>query len=70
MESYSSNAISWLSSKVLPPWRLQFYFNEIKTLSSLVIVEFHHVGQSANSFADSLAKQGVDTAIPLVAFPS
>lgn len=49
VESYSSNAISWVSIKVLPPWRLQFYFNEIKTLSSLVIVEFHHVGRSANS---------------------
>lgn len=70
VESYSSNAISWVSFKVSPPWRLQFYFNEIKTLSTLVIVEFHHVGRSANSFAYSLAKQGVDTAIPLVGFPS
>lgn len=34
--------------------------NEIKSLSSLIHVEFQHVRRSANAFADSLAKEGVE----------
>ena len=56
----SLNAISWVLSLALIPWRFRFYFNEIRALASSIQVRFRHVGRSANGFADSLAKQGVD----------
>lgn len=66
VESDSLNVISWVSSSHLPPWRFQFYFNDIKMLSSKFSIRFLHVRCSANSFADGLAKLGVDISIPLV----
>lgn len=65
VDSGSMNAISWVSSTALPR-QFQFYFNEIKMLSSSIFVEFCHVGQLANSIADSLAKPGMDRSIPFV----
>lgn len=44
--------IRWPSKGLIDPWRFQLYFNEIKELSSSISVEFHHVGMSANGFAD------------------
>lgn len=38
----------------------------IKTLCSLIRVEFSHVLSSANSMVDALAKQGVDRLSPFV----
>lgn len=38
-------------------WRFQFYFNEIKELSSHLDVFFCYVLRSANSMADGLPKQ-------------
>lgn len=35
-------------------------------LYSLILVEFQHVGRSANGFADPLAKLGVDKLVPFV----
>lgn len=52
----------------LLPWRLQFLFNEIKSLSSSISLELKHTWWTANGFADSLAKQEVDKSSPLVAF--
>ena len=69
-ESDSLNAISWVSSSTTFPCYLQFYVNEIRALSSMIQVVFQHVGRSANGFADSLAKQGVDRSSDLVAFTS
>lgn len=66
LESDSRNAISWIYSLAKPPWRFQF-FNEIRVLSFAIFVEFHHVGWSATGFANSLAKQGVDTSLLFVA---
>ena len=56
MEGDSLNPISWVTSRALPPWRFQFYFNEIKEPSYLIFVEFHHMDRSANGFADLMAK--------------
>ena len=68
VECDSLNTIPWVSSSTAIPWRFQFYFNEIRVLASLIQVNFQHVGRSANGFADSLAKQGVDRSSNLVAF--
>lgn len=56
-ESDSINSISSVSSFDNSPWKFQFYFNEIKYLSSLLGVKFQHVGRMGNSFADSFAKR-------------
>lgn len=66
VESDSMNAIYWVSSSCILPWFFQFYFNEIKELSFKISVKFLHVRLSANSFADILAKLGVDRPVPLV----
>lgn len=34
VESDSLNSIAWVSSFALPPWKFQFYFNEIREFSS------------------------------------
>ena len=52
------NAISWVASSSLAPWRFHFFFNEIKALASLIHVVFRHVGRVANALVDLLAKQG------------
>lgn len=66
VESNSLNAISWVYSRVSPSWRFRFYFNLIKELSSSIFVKLHHVGRSANGFANSMAKQGVDGSLLFV----
>lgn len=48
--------ISWRSNSLIPIG--DFSFTLMK--SSLIQVDFKHVGQLANEFVDSLAKQGVD----------
>lgn len=58
VKSDSSNAIARVSNRKANPWKFQFYFNEIWTLSSIINVFFHHVLGLANSMADALAKQG------------
>ena len=68
VESDSLNAISWVSSSAMFPWKSQFYLNEIRALSSSIQVSFIHVGRAANGFADSLAKQGVDRSSNFLAF--
>ena len=68
VESDSLNAISWVSSSAVIPWRFQFYLNEIRALASSIQVKFRHVGRSANGFANLLAKQGVDRSSNSVAF--
>lgn len=55
VESDSFNAISWLKSLEVP-WKLQFYFNKIKAITSTTQVSFAHVSKSANGMADSQAK--------------
>lgn len=59
MESDSSYVVSWVTLNKAKPCKLQFCFNEIKTLASRLCVEFHHMVRSANGLADSLAKQGL-----------
>lgn len=59
VERDSLNAISWVSSFTMFPWRYQFNFNEIKYLSSLLHVKFQHMARLGNGFADSLAKQNL-----------
>ena len=51
---------------ILPYLLGDFNFGD-KVLSSLIEVDFHHVGRSANSFAVALVKQGVDRSVPFVA---
>lgn len=68
VKSDSLNVISWVSSSAVIPWRFQFYLNEIRVLTFSIQVKFQHVRRSANGFADSLAKQGVDRSSNLMAF--
>lgn len=63
VERDSLNVISLVCTCALPPRRFQFYFNEIKELSSSISVELCRVGRSANGFADSMAKQGFDRSL-------
>lgn len=46
-------------------WQFQLFFNKIKYLTSLLLVEFELIGQLANYFAKYLTKQGVDKSSPL-----
>eukprot|EP00268_Persea_americana_P036637 TRINITY_DN3614_c1_g1_i6.p1 TRINITY_DN3614_c1_g1~~TRINITY_DN3614_c1_g1_i6.p1 ORF type:complete len:138 (-),score=27.70 TRINITY_DN3614_c1_g1_i6:344-757(-) len=48
VESDSLNAISWVSSSAMFPWKFQFYLNEIRALSSSIQVSFIHVGRTGN----------------------
>lgn len=59
MESDSSNAIAWVINDKVKPWKLHFFFNEIKALDSRLLVKFHHVVRLAHGLADSLANQGL-----------
>lgn len=59
VESNSSNARSWVNS-FRGPWKMQFYFNEIRPLASRFQVSFQHISRSANCMAYCLAKQGVE----------
>ena len=65
-ESDSTNAVGWLLKPNSRPWKFQFHFNEMKKISSSLVVSFGHVMRHANSMADTLAKQGVDRASPRV----
>lgn len=47
--------------------KFNFYLNEIKFLITSLQVSFAHVGQSANGLANTIAKQGVDMIVPLIA---
>lgn len=47
---------SWGNSVASSCWRFQFYFNEIKSLSSSSQADFCHVSMSATSMEDALAK--------------
>ena len=67
VESDSLNAISWMSCLEKGPWKFQFLFNEIKTWSSSLNIEFHHVLRSGDGMADALAKLGVEREIALLA---
>lgn len=58
VESDSFNVVSWART-FGGPWKLQFYFNEIKGLSTGCRTSFQHVSRT-NGLANSLAKQGVD----------
>lgn len=68
VESDSLNAIYWVSSCAKVPWRFQFYFNEIKSLSSSLQVKFQHMGRMTNSFWRLFDKQGADRSSGLLAF--
>lgn len=45
MESDSSSAVSWVSSKIEGPWKLYFVLNEIKSLCSSLPGEFIWLGK-------------------------
>lgn len=49
------------------PWRLHFYFNEIKAISSSSQVSFSQARRLVNGMTDSLVKQGVDRVFPFFA---
>lgn len=40
LKSDSSNVIAWVSNWKANPWKFQFHFNEIRTLSSIINVFF------------------------------
>lgn len=67
VESYSSNIITWVSRKgITCLWKFHYLLNEIRSLSSLMQVNFKHIKHSANNLADSLAKKGTERDIPLL----
>lgn len=66
MENDSSNVIASVSNQKAIPWKFQFHFNEIRELSAVINVTFHHEVRFANSMVDWLAKQGVDRLVPWV----
>lgn len=70
LDSDSLNAISLHLSIVVVPWRFQFYFNELKALSSSIRVEFRHVRRIGNGFVDVFAKEGVNRCLVFVVFLS
>lgn len=43
VENDSSNAITWILQKDNIPWKLQYFFNEIRWLSSLIQAVYRHV---------------------------
>lgn len=45
------NSISWMSLDEVGPWKFQFFFNEIKSLSSSIQVVPRRVSRSANGMA-------------------
>lgn len=49
-------------------WKFQFYFNEIKQLSSLILVVFCFEVQSVTNMVDAIAKQGVHRVVDWIAF--
>lgn len=57
LESDSQTAISLVNSLASGPWKFQFYFNEIKSLSSSSQVFFSHVNRSTNGMGGMLSKQ-------------
>ncbi|XVF17197.1 hypothetical protein REPUB_Repub10bG0098500 [Reevesia pubescens] len=63
IESDSKLVVSWISNKMLRPWKDWRIFADIDYWSETIgDVQFSHVSRKANSFADSLAKMG-DTAV-------
>lgn len=68
VEIDSLNDISWMSSFAIKRWRFRIYSNEIKSILSSIQVKFQHVRWEANSFVDTLAKEGVDISSNLLAF--
>lgn len=46
-----------------------FFFRKLKSYppKSVLTVEFKHIGRSANTMANLLAKQRVDRVVPLIA---
>lgn len=51
VESDSTNAISWVSSSSLIPWRFHFFLNEIKALALFLQDVFRHVGRLVGALA-------------------
>lgn len=66
VKSDLANTISWVNS-LRGPWKIQFLFNEIHHLMSLIRVSFQHISRPANGMADCLAKQGVESSCNLSA---
>lgn len=65
----SSNAISWFEDPDNRPCKYASNFNKIQQLvNKLNNPIFIHTPRSANSVADSLAKEGVSRAVDLVAW--
>ncbi|KAG9442593.1 hypothetical protein H6P81_018447 [Aristolochia fimbriata] len=66
IEGDSSNVISWCKQTSAPPWRFLYIFREISFLTSTFVHEWHCTPRSANSLADSLAKEGTQLSAPIV----
>ena len=51
-----------MSSSAKGPWRFQFYFNEVKSITFRLVLRFKMYGPwaVANGFEDALAKLGVE----------
>lgn len=61
IESDSKIALSWILHPSKRPWDKWMLFNDIDSLIlQLKEVSFQHTLREGNSFADSLAKYGVD----------
>ncbi|KAG9449626.1 hypothetical protein H6P81_009591 [Aristolochia fimbriata] len=65
IEGDSSNVIGWCKQTSAPPWRFLYIFREISFLTSSFVYEWHCTPRSANSLADSLAKEGTQLSAPI-----
>lgn len=61
VESDSQVALSWVKRSEDCPWSMRFFSDKLHNcLAALHQVEFVHVNREMNSFADALAKSGVN----------
>ncbi|XVF16934.1 hypothetical protein REPUB_Repub10bG0073600 [Reevesia pubescens] len=61
IEFDSKLVVSWISNKLLRPWKDWRIFADIDYWSETIgDVQFSRVSRKANSFVDSLAKMGED----------
>ena len=69
IEGDSFCAILWASRAVKAPWKVAGVVGEIFYLFNSIQVSFSHIGRSANSKADSLAKEGASsTALRVIVY--
>ena len=55
----SFSTIQWASGKVIYPWRIAHWVEEVQGISKKIGASFRHILREANSMADGLAREGL-----------